>query len=125
MQHNTTSVANTYYAAFEGTHSVDEVPMHNDLTFVSPRFTLTDADAFRSALTALFKSVKSLHINDQIFQGETVSTFYDLDLGAPGGPISMAERLRVENGALTSVTLIFDSARLPSPPSSEQANPEA
>lgn len=33
--------------------------------------------------------------------------------------------LRIENGLMSSVTLIFDSARLPYPPSSEQADPDA
>ena len=113
MSQTTTAIASTYYGAFQGEHAVADIPMREDLLFVSPRFTLNSAAAFRGALTGLFQQVKGLEISAQLQEGETVVTFYELDLGAPGGPIPMAERLRVENGALTRIDLIFDSARLP------------
>ncbi len=115
MSHSATTVANSYYAAFRGEHAVMDIPMREDLTFVSPRFTLTSAAAFRAALSELFQRVKSLEISDQIRDGETVVTFYELDLGTPGGPIPMAERLLILNGELVEVDLIFDSARLTPP----------
>ena len=52
----------------------------------------------------------------QLAYGEFVLTFYDLDLGAPEGPIPMAEKLRVVDGRIVDVELLFDSRRLPAAP---------
>ena len=109
------AIANTYYAAFHSTGSPAAIPMHENLTFSSPRFSLTGATAFKEALSTLFKRVQSLHITQQIHNDNTVLTFYQLDLGIPGGPIPMAERLQIDNGVIKTVELIFDSARLPPP----------
>ncbi len=116
MSNNAVRIADAYYAAFNGRGSVAAVPMRDDLRFVSPRFTLTTASSFKAALTDLFKRVKHLQIGDQVHNGDTVLTFYELDLGTPDGPIPMAERLRIEGGELAAVDLIFDSARLPPAP---------
>ena len=112
-------VADTYYSAFLGEGTVSDIPMRSDLTFASPRFTLTSAAAFRDALSELFGGVRSLEIESQLHQEGTVLTFYLLDLGAPDGAIPMAERLHIENGEIAAVDLIFDSARLPGPASTE------
>ena len=110
----TTQAAATYYAAFTGTPSIGDIPLKDDLSFVSPRFQLDSAEAFRDALGDLFERVQSLQIDRQLIEGNTVLTFYHLDLGVPGGPIPMAERLEVEGGKIARVNLLFDSARLPS-----------
>lgn len=107
-------VADAYYAAFQG-GDVEQVPMAEDLKFVSPRYVLDSAKAFKGALRGLFAQVKSLSISSQMIDDGTVLTFYDLDLGAPGGPIPMAERLQITDGKLISVDLLFDSALLPQP----------
>ena len=109
----TKSVADHYYAAFQG-GDLDRVVMADDLKFVSPRFKLDSATAFRGALMGLFARVESLNITSQMYDHDTVLTFYDLDLGT-GGPIPMAEKLKVVEGKLEKVDLLFDSARL-SPP---------
>lgn len=116
MSKTTTAVATAYYAAFTGAGPLDDVPMQEDLTFASPRFQLTSAAEFRGALRQLFSRVQSLTINAQLQDADAVLTFYQLDLGGPDGPIPMAERLRVVEGRLAEVELIFDSARLPRPP---------
>ena len=116
MNQSSINVANSYYAAFIGEHPLAELPMADNLTFVSPRFSLNSAASFRGALSELFKRVRSIKISDQFHDDETVLTFYQLDLGVPDGPIPMAERLRIQEGKITKVDLLFDSARLPAPP---------
>lgn len=120
----TLEIATAYYDAFQGRGDFAGVPMASDLRFASPRFQLHTADAFRGALSQLRPRVKSLKIRSQLHEGDVVVTIYDLDLGAPAGPIPMAERLRVEGGRLVEVDLIFDSARLPSPGEAEAPRPE-
>lgn len=43
---------------------------------------------------------------------DTVLSVYDFDLGASGGPIPMAEVVRVSSGAIREIELIFDPARM-------------
>ena len=65
--------------------------------------------------------MQRFQIRRQASDGEFVLTFYDLDLGAPDGPIPMAEKLRVVDGAIVDVELLFDSRRLPKPPTAPTA----
>lgn len=115
MKVDAASIANTYYSAFKGEVALNDVPMSEAIVFVSPRFTLNGEGPFKAALSNLFARVKDLTISDQIHSNDTVLTFYDLNLGLPDGSIPMAERLRIENGELVEIDLIFDSARMPVP----------
>lgn len=110
------AVAKAYYGAFRGEVELDAVPMADDLRFTSPRFTLEGAPAFRRALADLLPRVRSLAMRDQLVGRGRVLSLYQLDLGAPDGPIPMAERLGVERGAIAEVELIFDASRLPPAP---------
>ena len=113
---STSAIADLYYNAFTGETSADDIPMHEDLAFSSPRFKLDSAAAFRQALSGLFSRVKGLEITEQAHNGNSVLTFYQLDLGAPIGPIQMAERLSISEGTIADVALLFDSAAMPEPP---------
>ncbi len=118
------AVAKTYYAAFTGHNSLGEIPLADDLTFESPRIILNNANAFRAALESLINQVNDLHIIDQIQHGNRILTFYKLDLGMPGGPIPMAERVQVDSGKITHISLIFDSARMTSSAAKQNKVPE-
>ena len=37
---------------------------------------------------------------------------YDFDLGLPGGPIPMAERLEIRGEEIVAMELLFDAARM-------------
>ena len=114
------NVAEIYYGAFRGEYSAGDIPLSDDISFKSPVAALSDAGSFRGALTNLFTRVQDLSINSQLMDGTTVLSFYELDLGAPGGPIPMAERLTVEDGAITAIQLLFDPSLLPAPPDTGQ-----
>jgi len=110
---NTIQIAELYYDAFRSEAQFQDVPMAENLRFSSPRFQLETSDDFLGALERLQPQVKGLEILNQLKDDTSVITFYNLDLGAPEGPIPMAEHLHVEHGELVAVELIFDSARLP------------
>jgi len=114
----TKAISELYYAALAGKQDLATIPLRADVRFESPRFVLDDAVAFREALGRLVPGVRSLEIHHQLIDSGTVLTVYELDLGAPGGPIPMAERLRIIDGELVVVQLIFDSTRLPQQPAS-------
>lgn len=109
-------VATKYYEGIAGDGDFASVPMAEDLTFRGPGRSASSAEGFRGALRGLSIQVRSFKMRRQLSDGEFVLTFYDLDLGAPGGPIPMAEKLRVVDGRLVDVELLFDSRRLPAPP---------
>lgn len=109
-------VAQDYYQGIAGERDFATVPMAEDLTFRGPGRTASNAQAFRKALRGLSTQVKGLELRQQLAEGEFVLTFYDLDLGAPDGPIPMAEKLRVVDGEIVDVELLFDSRRLPAAP---------
>ena len=111
------AVAAKYYEGIAGERDVALVPMADDLTFQGPGRSASNAEDLRQALRGLSPQVRSLTLRQQVADGEFVLTFYDLDLGGPDGPIPMAEKLRVADGRIVEVELLFDSRRLPQPPS--------
>lgn len=109
----TIDVAGAYYAAFStDSPGFDEVPMTDDLVFRSPMMTLEGPEAFRQALSGLMAGFKAMETKVQLCEGDTVVTVYDFDMGLPGGPVPMAEVVRVRDGAIAEVDLLFDSKRL-------------
>lgn len=107
------AIADRYYEAFRNTTDFGEVPMEDDLVFRGPSGEIKGAEAYRTVLAGLARGVKDLKVREQAVVGASVVTIYDFDLGAPGGPIPMAEVLRIPGSAIAAVELIFDSARLP------------
>ena len=108
-------IANRYYEAFRKGGDFEDVPMAQGLRFRSPMMELGDAASFRGAVKGLAQQVKAVDVRHQVCAADSVLTVYDFDMGAPGGPIPMAEILTVANGELADVELLFDSARLRPP----------
>ena len=109
------SIAGAYYNALAGEAPLSRVPMATAIAFRSPQLEFKDRASFRTALTGLVQQVRSLEIHNQMVDNNLVMTFYSLDLGAPTGPIPMAEQLIVKDGEIKEIQLIFDSVRLPRP----------
>ena len=112
---NPQEIADSYYRAFETRSDFAEVPMAESLRFVSPAMELPSAEAFRGALRGLVEQFQGMKIRHQSVDGDAVLTVYDFDMGAPGGPIPMAEVLRCSGGEILEVELIFDSVKLRPP----------
>ena len=109
---NSLSIANRYYDALRKKLSFDEVPMQDDLVFKSPNGPVEGAAVFRQMLTGLAENIVGIDVRHQFEKTDTVVSVYDFDMGLPGGPIPMAEVLRLREGAIAEVELLFDSKRL-------------
>lgn len=107
------AVADTYYEAFRRKTDFQEVPIADDLAFHGPSGPIEGADAFRAAVSGIAKGLAKLEIRHQLERDGTVVSLYDFDLGAPDGPIPMAEVLEIAGDEIRRIELIFDTRRLP------------
>ena len=101
--------ATKYYEGIAGQRDFASVPLAQDVTFSGPGRAASSAEGLRKALRGLSPQVRSFKLRQQLADGEFVVTFYELDLGAPDGPIPMAEKLRVMDGKIVDIQLLFDS----------------
>ncbi len=108
-------IADLYYETFRSRGDFADVPMADDLCFRSPMMKLDGATPFRQALSGLLGRFQSLEIRHQLANEGSVVTVYDFDMGAPSGPIPMAEVIEVAGGEITGVELLFDPAPLAPP----------
>lgn len=104
--------ASLYYGAFRDRSDFTEVPLTEDAVFVGPTGELRGAGTLRTVFAQLAKRLVRLEMRHQSVSPEQVLSFYDFDLGLPGGPVPMAERLQVEGGSIASIELLFDPCRL-------------
>ena len=82
------------------------------VVFRGPTGPLEGAVTLRQVVGGLAKQLKQLDVRHQLENGDTVMTVYDVDLGMPGGPIAMAELLRIVLGEIAEIELLFDPSRL-------------
>lgn len=107
-------LVNIYYEAFQA-GDLSGVAVADDVVFTCPFPTVHGSEAFRQAVASSAAMVQSLSIDHQAEIDDVVVTVGDLDFGLPDGPVRFAESIRVTNGEIASVDLIFDSARLAPP----------
>lgn len=101
-----------YYRDFSTGGDFTSVPMASDLRFRGPIHAYVGGDRYRKDCVELAAMVQELTIHHQFFDGSTVHTVHDLDVGLPSGPIPSAETLEFVNGTLVSADLIIDSTPL-------------
>ena len=104
-----------YYDAFRKRTDFSEVPFAEDVVFRGPTGPIEGATALRARLAALAQGTKDVTMRHQVVGGGQVLSFYDFDLGLPGGPIPMAERLGCDGETIEEIELLFDPARLAAP----------
>lgn len=108
----TQDIVDTYYAALQPGGDPGAVPFADALVFRGPSGMTEGAAGFRAMLGGLAQNVKQLDMRHQLSAKDCVLSVYDLDMGAPGGPIPMAERLRIDGDRIAEVELFFDTKRL-------------
>ena len=101
-----------YYRAFDERSDFSEVPFAEDLCFRGPNGEVEGADALRPMLAGLASRHAGLAIRHQVAGEGQVISVYDFDLGLPGGPIPMAERLEIRGEEIVAMELLFDAARM-------------
>ena len=106
--------ADAYYACINKQRPFDDVPFADGVTFRGPLNQTDGKGQLREMFGGFLAGIEpnALELRAQLTDGETVLSVYDLEMGTPSGPIPMAERLRVSDGAIAEIELIFDPSRL-------------
>ncbi len=111
---NPEEVARLYYEALNGDARPRRSPARRKRAVHGAIETVGSATELRGMLEGLVANVGAgkVTMKSQAVAGSDVLSFYDFDIGAPGGPVQMAERLTVRDGTVTAVQLISDARRL-------------
>lgn len=112
MSAATVEAARLYYRDFATQGDFAALRMSDDLRFRGPLHDYRDGERYRRDCTELASMAHAITIRHQFFDGDTVHTVYDFDLGLPSGPIASAETLRFVDGVLIAADLIIDSTPL-------------
>lgn len=106
--------ARLYYEALNGDRPWTDVPLHADVFFGGPMQRIDSATELRTMLDGLMAAhgPGKVTMTAQSASNGDVLSFYEFDMGVPGGPIEMAEHMMTRDGLITSIQLIFDASRL-------------
>jgi SnoaL-like protein len=109
---NPTKIALAYLEAF-GRQDLTTAARYvaDDITFESPRVTLTGAEPYLAAVGEFAQAVAAVEIIAAFGEGEKAMVLYDMKTG-PFGTIRAANYFVVRAGRITSDVLVFDTARL-------------
>jgi len=112
MHSNPSEVAVAYLEAF-GRQDMTAAArfIADDITFESPRVTLTGAEAYLAAVGEFAKAVTAVDILAALGDGDRAFVLYDMKTG-PFGTIRAANYFLVRDGRITSDVLVFDTALL-------------
>src|SRR6266540_1075988 len=83
----------------------------DDITFESPRVTLTGAEPYLTAVGEFAQAVASVEIIAAFGDEQRALVLYDMKTG-PFGTIRAANYFQVTNGKITSDVLVFDTKPL-------------
>lgn len=105
-----TAIAGNYYAAMAN-KNVAEVGLylHPAVHFKSPLNELSGKEAVLSAVTTFMTYFKALTVRAVFEDGPQAVVIYDLDFPLPLGKQSSAAYLRIDNGLIVSIELLFDA----------------
>jgi hypothetical protein len=110
----TTEVARAYYANWKnGSASFDAARLRQilaiDLRFEGPiTGRRTGVESFLHGLEDFVRSLKAVHVLQQIYADHEAAALYDCDLGVSSGTLRFAEFLRVEHDRIQSIRLVYD-----------------
>jgi ketosteroid isomerase-like protein len=68
-------------------------------------------ESFVVGLGRFVNTLKSMRMLQQLQVGDESAAVYDCDLTSPAGTFRFAEFLRVRNGKIQEITLVFDATR--------------
>lgn len=109
MTNDAKTIALTYIDAC-GRKNLDTVAplLAPDMTFVGPRGPVAGAAPYLAVLRRLAPVWVRSDVHKVFADGPDVCVIYDLVTDTPAGAVPIVEWLRVEDGRITRVTLIFD-----------------
>ena len=114
MTTTTTDVVDAYYTSWQaGIGAFDETSLRRvlaaDLLFEGPiAGTRTGVEPFLRGLADFARGVRGMRMLHQVRSADAVASLYECDLGATGGTLRFAEFMRVVDGRITSIRLVYD-----------------
>ncbi len=109
---NAKEIVDTYYKAWENGGDFSGVPLADGLQFRGSIDTFTDAEQFRAMAKQFGPLVKGFKWKAQLANDEYVASFYDFENSTPVSTLPTAELIRVENGQITEIDLVYDAREL-------------
>ena len=79
-----------------------------DLSFKGPSRSTTSAEQYLAALRRLGPILVRSDLKQAVAEGADVCVVYDFVTSTPAGAVTMMEALRVEDGKIASVQLMYD-----------------
>jgi len=111
----TTELVNAYYSTWKnGIESFDEARLRGmlapDFVYEGPiAGRRPGADSFVRGLTGFVKTLKALRMLSELHVGKEAAFLYDCDVSQPEGTFRFAEFLRVDDGKIHEIRLVFDA----------------
>ena len=111
----TTDVIEAYYATWRnGIDSFDEEGLRRllaaDFVYEGPMAgRRPGVESFVPGLKAFVKTLQGVRMIAQLRNGSEAAFLYDCDVSQPAGTFRFAEFLRVDNGKIQEVKLVFDA----------------
>jgi len=90
-----------------GARNITASPLHKDVEFVGPIGPpIKGADTVRAVFTGFFPTIKGIHINRHIVDGEWCATIFDFD--TTFGSIPMVDCFHIVDGQILSIRVYYD-----------------
>ena len=110
---DTVAIANRYYDAWRlRAGDMTTVPLAEDLEFVGPVASFTDAEGFRAMAAQAGAGVRSFAVRHQFAAGDLVCSVIDWEMDPVPGMMTSAEVLTIRDGKIVRGELIYDGEQL-------------
>ena len=110
------AIVAAYYDSWQrGIAAFDEATLRRilapDLLFEGPiAGSRTGSEGFVRGLADFAKSLRGLHMVQQVITGDEAAMLYDCELGSSSGTLRFAEFLALRDGRIQSIRLVYDPA---------------
>jgi SnoaL-like domain len=110
---DTLRIVNSYYEAWQKrAGDMSAVPLAEDLTFIGPVASFTDAKGFRAMAEQAGAAVRSFRVRHQFAAADLVCSIVDWEMDPLPGTLTAAEILQVREGQIVRGELIYDAEDL-------------
>lgn len=101
-----------YLAQLVSGGDFEDIPMREHVRFTGPLTSANRAEDYRSICRELAATVREISVRTLVGDDLVVHVVYDIDLGLPSGPLPTSQTVAFDDGAFSSVDVIFDAALL-------------
>lgn len=112
MPQSTQQIVDSYYNAWKNGGDFSNVPLAEGLRFRGSIDQFENAEQFRAMASQFGPMVKDFTWKAQLANDEYVASFYDFVNTTPVSSLPTAELIRVQDGQITEIDLIYDAREL-------------